>query len=108
MIDEKDLDKADSMLTKGWLILKKHWGKILIILLVYGLYRFGCAVSAEMDRDAAAGVTVPIEEEVLPTTIDTPSKDSLYVVEEYQEVLKDGTVGIIQVWSDGIETIKKD
>ena len=29
-----------------------------------------------------------------------------YIVREYQEVLKDGSTGTIQVWSDSVETVK--
>lgn len=35
---EKQLDKVDSYLTKFGIILKKHWGKLLLILVGYCVY----------------------------------------------------------------------
>ena len=35
---EQKLNKVDSYLTKFGIILKKHWGKLLLILLGYCVY----------------------------------------------------------------------
>lgn len=35
---EQKLDKVDSYLTKFGIILKKHWGKLLLILFGYCVY----------------------------------------------------------------------
>lgn len=60
MIDNKDLDKADSFLTKIGLIWKKHWLKILILLLCYGAYKFCCLVAEEMDKESVQ--EAPVEQ----------------------------------------------
>lgn len=38
MINEKHIDKADGVLTKLKLLLKKHWGILLLILLGWCIY----------------------------------------------------------------------
>lgn len=35
---ENKLDKVDSYLTKFGIILKKHWGKLILILVAYCIY----------------------------------------------------------------------
>lgn len=58
---EKKLDQADSVITKAWNILKKHWGKLLIFLLIYGGYKFCVLVGEEMDK--------PQQEQVQPVYV---------------------------------------
>lgn len=48
---EKKLDVADNALTKFGIILKKHWGKLLFILLAYLVYQFCVLVKESMDQD---------------------------------------------------------
>lgn len=50
-LNEEKLDKADNFLTKIKTLLKKHWGIILILVLLYGVYRFFSLVGEEMDSD---------------------------------------------------------
>jgi len=44
------VDQADSFLTKLKTFLKKHWGILLILLSLYGVYRFCVLVGEEMDK----------------------------------------------------------
>lgn len=44
------LDKADGFLTSFGVILKKHWGKLLIIGIGAAFYWFGKEVLNEMDK----------------------------------------------------------
>lgn len=90
---ETKIDQADSLITKLWSFLKKHWGKLIVLLLIYGGYKFCVLVGEEINK--------PKKEEV--QTIDSKP----YVVREYEEELKDGSIGTIQVWSDSVETVKE-
>jgi hypothetical protein len=78
---EKKLDVADNALTKFGIILKKHWGKLLFILLAYLVYQFCVLVKESMDQDAMINQTeqtmgTPMEEPVYIDSIGTES-DSL-------------------------------
>jgi hypothetical protein len=96
---ENQLDKADSFLTKLWKFLGKHWGKLIILLLIYGGYKFCVLVSEGMDKpqvDSAEQVqNESIPEEVKP-----------YVVRSYEEIGKNGNTLTILVWSDSVETVQ--
>lgn len=83
MIDEKNIDKADSILTKLKTLLRKHWGILTLLLLGYGVYRFCCAVSEEIDKDAQTPVQ---EEQYMPagTTEPTYVDSSQYYQEQPQ------------------------
>jgi hypothetical protein len=97
---EIKLDQADGIITKAWNILKKHWGKLLIFLLIYGGYRFVMAVSEDMDKPKQE---IPIQEESTEGVINNEP----FLVREYDEVQVDGSTAVIQVWSDSVETLKK-
>jgi len=92
---EKKIDQADSLITKIWSFLKNHWGKLIVLVLIYGGYKFCVLVGEEMDKPKQEIEVVPVD------VIGKP-----YIVREYQEVLKDGSTGTIQVWSDSVETVK--
>jgi hypothetical protein len=99
---EVKIDQADGVITKLWNLLKKHWGKLLIFLLIYGGYRFVMAVSEEMDKPKQ-GQVIPIQEESTEGVINNEP----FLVREYDEVQGDGSTAVIQVWSDSVETLKK-
>lgn len=74
---ENQLDQADSFLTKLEKLLKKHWLILLIMLLGYGVYWI--------------------------FTIE--SFDEAIVVDQYYEHQDNGDSLLIEVWSDGTETV---
>jgi len=78
---EDKLDQADSFLTKLKLVLKKHWGILLVITICFGLYWI---------------FTTDPEEEVISEP---------YIIEEYYEIQDNGDTLLIEVWSDGVETV---
>ena len=90
---EKQIDNADSFLDKLWKFFGKHWGKLLIILSLYGAYKFFVLVGEEMNK---------------PKVESSPVVDTVYVpvdpvvTEEYHDVNYDGDSIIIRTWSDGI------
>ena len=88
---ETKLDQADSFLTKLKMLLKKHWGILLLLGAGYCVYAFIGLVGEEMENP-----TVDPIETVEPYIIET--------YEEYDEVY--GDTLIINVWSDGIETVE--
>ena len=92
---ETKIDQADGIITKAWALLKKHWGKLLWFLLIYAGYKFVVLVGEEMDKQDTQ------EEVVQPQIIQQP-----YVIREYEEEQLDGSVAVIEVWSDSLETIR--
>jgi len=90
---ENQIDKADSFLDKLWKFLGKHWGKLLILLLLYGTYKFFVLVGEEMSK--------PQVEEANPVdTVYVPAEP--VITEEYNDVNYDGDSITIRTWSDGI------
>ncbi len=77
------LDQADNFLDKFWKFLGKHWGKLTIILLCYCIYLFIGMVGEEMDKE-----------------VEEP-----YIIETYEEIDESGETLVIEVWSDGVETV---
>ncbi len=112
---EVKLDQADSIITKTWNILKKHWGKLLIFLLIYGCYKFVVAVAnTDVNKYPTEEViqTEPVndtkssevnQELEYPTT----QLDEVYLVREYEEYQDDGSIEVMQVWSDSTKTVKQ-
>ena len=90
---EKQIDNADSFLDKLWKFLGKHWGKLLILLLVYGTYKFFSSISDD---------TFKSSEESVPTvdTVYVPSNP--IITDEYYDINYEGDSVIIRTWSDGI------
>jgi hypothetical protein len=87
-----DIDKAtekvgkvDAFLTASKAVVKKHWGFLILILMGLGVWWFMGLVNEEIENPSA-------------DTLEAP-----YVVNTYKE---DGE--IIEVWSDGLETIAED
>lgn len=85
------LDQADNFLDKFWKFLGKHWGKLTIILVCYCIYLFIGMVGEEMNKDTE------------PQNIEAP-----YIIETYEEVGESGEILVIEVWSDGVETVADD
>lgn len=81
---ETKLDQADSFLTKLKIILKKHWGILFLIGFGLGVYWI---------------FTTDFEDET--------TDEEVYIVEEYEEIQENGDTLLIEVWSDGVETIAK-
>lgn len=81
---EKHIDSADSFLTKLWKFLGKHWGKLLIILSIYGIYQFGKLV---LEEDTVQ----PQEEQIQPVILD-----------EYYDLDENGDTIIVRTWDDGL------
>lgn len=124
---EVKLDQADSIITKSWNILKKHWGKLLVFLLIYGCYKFVVAVSNSMDenkypteeviqeqpttkeftKSPFEGLGEQTENTSQPVYGDQTESTEVSLVREYDLQQDDGSIEVIQVWSDGTETIKK-
>ncbi len=90
---ENKIVQVDGIIDKIWILLKKHWYKLLIFLIIYGGYKFFVLVGEEIEN--------PTKVE----TIDSPT-EPLFVVREYQEEQEDGSVKTVQVWNDSIETYK--
>jgi len=88
---EKQIDRADSFLDKLWKFLGKHWGKLLIITLIYGCYKFAVLVSEEMDK--------PQEEQVQPVEY-VPANPT--ITEQYYLLYDNGDSSLVRTWSDGI------
>ena len=88
----KKLDLADSWLTKFGTILKKHWGKLLLLLVGYCIYW-------------AFTQPAPVVEEIIVEPVQEVPAEK-YVVREYEELQKSGDIFIIEVWSDSTETVK--
>lgn len=84
---KEKLNSADSFLTKLKAILKKHWGIILLCLVVYFFYW--------------ALTTDPQEVEALPKndTDDYYIKDRLYIIDDYG--YRNGDTVYIDYYSDG-------
>lgn len=95
---ETKIDQADSIITKAWALLKKHWGKLLVFLLIYAGYKFVVLVGEEMNKQDQEQVQEVQEQ---PQIVQQP-----YVVREYGEEQSDGSIAIIQVWNDSLETVK--
>lgn len=89
----KKLDLADTWLTKFGIIVKKHWGKLLLLLVCYCVY---WAFTQPAPTETI--IVEPIEEVVAPA--------EKYVVREYDELQKSGETWVIEVWSDSTETVK--
>ena len=88
---EKQIDKADSFLDKLWKFLGKHWGKLIILLLLYGAYKFCMLVAEEMDKP----------QEVKPVdTVYVPANPT--ITDEYYDINYNGDSVIVRTWSDGI------
>ncbi len=93
---EIKIDQADGIITKAWNLLKKHWGKLLVFLLIYATYKFVMLVKDEYNKqDTQEQVVQPIEE-----------SQEIFLVREYESEQADGSISTIQVWSDSTETIK--
>ena len=88
---ENKIVQADGIIDKSWILLKKHWYKLLIFLMIYGGYKFCLLVGKEIEN---------------PTKIETVENPTEYVVREYIEEQEDGSLKTIQVWNDSIETYK--
>lgn len=80
MLNEKDIDKADSFLTKLWAFLGKHWGKLLIIGLCFLGYKFCVLVGEEIDKEQETPTEQQYEESL-------PADSSIY----YEEPVYDDT-----------------
>lgn len=93
---ETKIDQADGVITKAWTLLVKHWGKLLIFVLLYGCYKFVVLVVNEIDK--------PTQEEII--TIEDEFVSDPFVVREYEEEYDDGTTAVIQVWNDSTESVK--
>jgi len=77
------IGKIDAFLTASKAVVKKHWGFLILILIgVAGWWFFGL-VNEELEN---------------PTEIVQP-----YIIDTYKE---DGQV--IEIWSDGVETITEE
>jgi hypothetical protein len=110
----KQVDKADGFLTKLGDLLKKHWKLMTILAICYGVYWFAGQVADSMNDynakvkinseslniDASYGDSVP---ESTPDSI-APAP---YIINTYIE-LKNGKDRTIEVWSDGVETVKPE
>ena len=88
---ETKIDQADSIITKAWTLLRNHWGKLLVFLLLYTGYKFVILIKEEMDKQDLQETQI----------IQKP-----YVFREYKEEQSDGSIVIISVWSDSLQTIK--
>jgi hypothetical protein len=73
---ENKLDKVDSYLTKFGIILKKHWGKLLIILAAYCIYEVTIWVVNLPDPDDNEEVQQDLPENIY--YIDSLSGDTVY------------------------------
>jgi len=89
---ENQIDKADSLLDKLWKFLGKHWGKLIILLLIYGGYKFCMIVAEEMDK--------PQVEQAQP--IDSPVTSDPVMTDRYYDIDVNGDSIVIRTWSDGI------
>ncbi len=61
---EKKLEVADSALTKFGLILKKHWGKLLLIIVSYLIYQFfsyAFSLPADIPAPHEPSIEVPVD-----------------------------------------------
>lgn len=79
---ENKLEQADSFLTRLEKLFKKHWFTLLLILVGYFFY---WAFTTDFPEESTT--TEP------------------YVTEEYYEYQNNGDSILIEVWSDGTETI---
>jgi hypothetical protein len=87
---ENQIDHADSFLEKLWKFLGKHWGKLIILLLIYLGYKFAVLVGKEMEKEH------PSEETVEEST----------VINEYYLLDENGDTLIIREWSDNfVDTV---
>jgi len=55
---EDKVDQADSLLTKLKTFLKKHWGILLLLVILYGVYKFCVLVGEEMDKQEEAPIEI--------------------------------------------------
>lgn len=103
---EIKIDQADGIITKAWNLLKKHWGKLLVFLLIYATYKFVMLVKDEYNKQDTQEQVVqkPIEEQ--NTQEQTIEEQEIFLVREYESEQTDGSIAIIQVWSDSTESIK--
>ena len=81
---EKQIDIADSFLNKLWTFLGKHWGKIIILLLIYGSYKFFSRIGEEMRN---------------PTIEQTTNEST--IIDEQHDVDPAGDSILIRTWNDG-------
>lgn len=82
---EKQIDIADSFLNKLWAFLGKHWGKLIILLLIYGSYKFFSLIGEEMKK---------------PQIEQTPINDST-IIDEQHDVDSAGDSILIRTWNNG-------
>ena len=95
---DANLDGVDSILTKITKILKKHWLILLLILVGYFVY---WALTSEPRVET---IIEPVVEQPLEIIVDPAAP---FIVREYEELQTDGSIAIIEVWSDSVETVKK-
>ena len=73
----------------------KHWYTILLFILIYGVYVFGIFTTDKDNDHKETNNKIIVED------------SSLFVVREYEELQNDGTIKIIQVWNDRLESVKR-
>lgn len=85
---DNKIDKVDSFLTKLKIVLKKHWG--ILILIGVGYFFYWVLTTDYED----------VEEETTEEIYQEP-----YITDEYLELNEYGDTLVIEVWSDGVETV---
>jgi hypothetical protein len=84
---ENHIDTADRFLDKLWKFLGKHWGKLIILLLLFGSYKF---------------ITFLFEDlEATPQTEQVQEISPEIINQEYFLVGSDTM--IVRTWSDNIQ-----
>ena len=73
----------------------KHWYTILLFILIYGVYVFGIFTTDKDNDHKETHNNIIVED------------SSLFVVREYEELQNDGSIKIIQVWNDRLESVKR-
>lgn len=73
----------------------KHWYTILLFILIYGVYVFGIFTTDKDNDHKETNNKIIVED------------SSLFVVREYEELQNDGSIKIIQVWNDRLESVKR-
>jgi len=104
---QEQLDKADGFLEKLEVILRKHWGKLLLGALGYGIYWFFGLVAADIEKNGLDDPKItPIEE--ISTTIpeSTSEHKEKYVITKKTFIVDDygrrkGDTVYIDYYDDG-------
>jgi Tfp pilus assembly protein PilO len=100
---ETKLEQADSFLTKLKDILKKHWGILMILGIAYFFYWAFTTDFEELPEENAPAQQ--IKQGYYSKGQQMQNVESPYITDQYYELDKSGDTLLIQVWSDGVETV---